>query len=86
MLETSYLGMPKVASHNSFKFPIIIANACMIRKLIEPSARMLSNCTIVVLLYPRYIAPTFVFIPPARDAHTCFVAFTFVIVSAECRQ
>ena len=29
MLETSYRGMPKVASHtgNSFKFPIIIANA-----------------------------------------------------------
>ena len=29
MLETSYRGtcMPKVASHNSFKFPIIIVNA-----------------------------------------------------------
>lgn len=53
----------------------------MIRKLIEPSARMLSNCTIVVLLYPRYIAPTFVFIPPARDAHSCLVASTFVIVN-----
>ena len=65
-------AMLKVASHISFKIPIIIAkNKCtyVIRKSIEANARMLSNCTIVVFLYPRHIAPTFVFIVPARDAH-----------------
>ena len=57
----------------------------MIRKLIEPSARMLSNCTIVVLRYPRCIAPTFVFIPPARDAHVHISSPPHIIVNAECR-